>query len=948
MGRRAPRRRLLRLLLQAPPLLLLLPLLPLWQPATAAYLLQPIFASMGAQRYATPPPADARLVVSGDARVVARDNPKVLASDGDTAALDDVLAVLPADGAPATATVAVALSAGATPTRPARNQFSRPVSRTRTRRLTSCVRSPRAVAANFGANRVHAFVRLSADYAAAAGAAGSVAAVLAPENAPSAVLREVQLQKAPEPTLVDEWHEVLGDFDLLKQELGEEGQRMQLRVTFGAADADSGIALLAALTVEHLETANVALLAPIASSVESNDDSQGAVLPSGLTDSSATSPTWTIFDNNQVKDEVWFAIDLDATYVICSASVHFAIAAQVTEWKLFLAEDDGGLSNDELWPQQVLHVHDRDWPTSIYTSDSALEAMTEGDWTPNNWETTIWRYQDFDDNPISSNQRYFGCTAANRAKLSLLHTNNIIFALMEIQLFGYERDINGICSLRCRHGGQCLQRSETTCSCPSKWGWQGVLCEEDVNECALEPSDQKARDRVPTITAANGGCGGGSALQANCTNTPGSWNCTCSPGFTGDSSTGDGNSCSDINECALPDRGGCKDICVNSPGSYACACNDGYNPATGSTILDDAENASDVGTSPELVLHRVTQLPLLGAACQPACARACQHGSECTGPNVCAPCDEGWHGRYCDTPACTSDRKYQSDDGTWYEDKGCYHGGQCVGVDGCSECLGGWTGVACETAAGGILPLLVGMCCAAQIVPCFLIVLVKRSWPPFQERNVAVLLLGAIGALLTVSTSPAGSNPSLYSIPLDAFDVQPESQLWGHWLPFVAGYALWFSALLVRVRNLVVQHLRGGYPLAGTFQMLVAWAPWVGCSVLPPPIGLYVYVGLLLLLGGYYTMLCLQLLPLRRDLDDLLPSMVLGICANVAMIALSILTLGGASFANPDGGTQIIFPAVLCACVGTHFFLTVTRLVWKLLRSESATRRFCMHASGLR
>ena len=77
-----------------------------------------------------------------------------------------------------------------------------------------------------------------------------------------------------------------------------------------------------------------------------------------------------------------------------------------------------------------------------------MEAMTEGDWTPNNWETTIWRYQDFDDNPISSNQRYFSCTAANRAKLSLLHTNNIIFALMEIQLFGYERDINGICSLR--------------------------------------------------------------------------------------------------------------------------------------------------------------------------------------------------------------------------------------------------------------------------------------------------------------------------------------------------------------------------------------------------------------------------------------------------------------------------------------------------------------------
>lgn len=790
------------------------------------------------------------------------------------------------------------------------------------------------MSANFGANRLHAFVRFSAEYAGSTAAVtATVTAFLAPANAPSAVLREAQLIKAPDAALMDEWHEVLADFHLLKEELGEEGQRMQLFVTLGIADATAGSAWLTALTVEHIAGENVALLAPIAESVQSNLAASNAAVPaSGLTDASRTSPTWTIFDNNQVKEEVWFVIDLDATYVICSAKVHFSISARVSEWKLFL--DDGDLlTNDELWPRQVLHVDDRLWPNSVYTSESAMAVMTNDDWTPNDWDSTIWRYQELDDNPISSNQRYFSCTAASRAKLSLLHTNNIIFALTEIEVFGYEQDIRGPCTLRCRHGGQCTQQSENFCTCPSKWGWDGVLCEDDVNECELEPSEQKARDREPQITTPNGGCGDGSRLHSNCTNTLGSWNCTCNPGFSGDSTTGDGNSCLDINEC-LTDRGGCKDICLNSPGSYECVCNDGYELAetTKSEILGAQMNDTSAETSMEPVLHRVTQMPLRGAACTPRCDQACQHGSVCTSPNTCTGCDPGWHGRYCDTPACTSDRKY-SVDGTWYEDKGCYHGGQCVGVDGCRECLGGWAGDACESAPGGLVPLLIGLCSAVQIIPCLLIVLVKRSWPPFQERNVSVLILGGVGAFLTATTSPAASNPVLYGIPLDAFAVQSESQLWGHWLPFVAGYALWFTALLVRVRNLVIQHLRGGFPVSGLLQMLVAWAPWAASSMLPVPVDLYAHIGLLVILGGYFTMLSLQLLPLRRDLDDLLPSMILGICATAALITQSALILGGASYANPAGSVQVLFPALLSAFVGVHFCVTVSQLVWKLLRS---------------
>lgn len=81
---------------------------------TGTNYLQPIFTSMGSQRYATPPPADPRLAATGDVRVVAVDNPQVLPAGGDVqAALDDVLAIKPAIDAPASATVAVSLSAGA-------------------------------------------------------------------------------------------------------------------------------------------------------------------------------------------------------------------------------------------------------------------------------------------------------------------------------------------------------------------------------------------------------------------------------------------------------------------------------------------------------------------------------------------------------------------------------------------------------------------------------------------------------------------------------------------------------------------------------------------------------------------------------------------------------------------------------------------------------------------
>lgn len=84
----------------------------------------------------------------------------------------------------------------------------------------------------------------------------------------------------------------------------------------------------------------------------------------------------------------------------------------------------------------------------------------------------------------------------------------------------------------------------------------GTQC-RDTNECAVR----------------NGGC------EDRCTNTEGSYQCSCSNGFTLDDNRHD---CADINECATgnPCSGG--QICVNTYGSYHCI-NGAFGVASGLT-----------------------------------------------------------------------------------------------------------------------------------------------------------------------------------------------------------------------------------------------------------------------------------------------------------------------------------------------------------------------------
>jgi len=74
---------------------------------------------------------------------------------------------------------------------------------------------------------------------------------------------------------------------------------------------------------------------------------------------------------------------------------------------------------------------------------------------------------------------------------------------------------------------------------------------------------------VDECLASSGGC------DQQCSNSVGSFECSCTEGFTLDSN---GRSCIDIDECQT--AGLCSHDCVNTPGSYHCECRNGFNLAS--------------------------------------------------------------------------------------------------------------------------------------------------------------------------------------------------------------------------------------------------------------------------------------------------------------------------------------------------------------------------------
>jgi hypothetical protein len=149
--------------------------------------------------------------------------------------------------------------------------------------------------------------------------------------------------------------------------------------------------------------------------------------------------------------------------------------------------------------------------------------------------------------------------------------------------------------------------------CTCDLGWQGDVCDEDIDECLDNP-----------------------CINGACTNEPGSFACECEAGW-------EGEFCGDnINECLEPDTCGgnstCDDLEAQSEYSH-CATEEGCDVpacryavgAFDSFCMDDWDG--------------------LCAACAVGGADCASIGTECSGdakPGFQCTCDKGWEGDQCD------------------------------------------------------------------------------------------------------------------------------------------------------------------------------------------------------------------------------------------------------------------------------------------------------------
>ena len=133
----------------------------------------------------------------------------------------------------------------------------------------------------------------------------------------------------------------------------------------------------------------------------------------------------------------------------------------------------------------------------------------------------------------------------------------------------------------CSTNANCYNNNGSyTCMCRSGYTGDGFNC-KDINECTINDQCNGANGCTPITPKCS--------INANCSNTDGSYVCTCRQGYEGN-----GFTCHDINECDRNSLNNCpsNSYCTNTNGSYYCTCNIGYSgdKLTGCRDIDECSS----------------------------------------------------------------------------------------------------------------------------------------------------------------------------------------------------------------------------------------------------------------------------------------------------------------------------------------------------------------------
>ncbi|VDI73637.1 Hypothetical predicted protein [Mytilus galloprovincialis] len=187
------------------------------------------------------------------------------------------------------------------------------------------------------------------------------------------------------------------------------------------------------------------------------------------------------------------------------------------------------------------------------------------------------------------------------------------------------------CNTTCNCGAG-AERCDRITGCMCKSGWQGTLCDADINECSggVNPCD--------------------TSLNQRCVNTPGSFVCQCVAGYQNDTVTG---TCTDINEC---DNNPCDQLCTNTDGSYTCSCRTGFTKDANDKCQDINECDTTLNKCDQNCLNTPGSYKCScndGYILSPTDQRTCNIKTECTSfnctaPGTCAVKSDG--AEYCTCP----------------------------------------------------------------------------------------------------------------------------------------------------------------------------------------------------------------------------------------------------------------------------------------------------------